>query len=499
MPGAARLGDKAKCPMDAHGCKRCSHSVEGPAVQGSHNVIVNGKPGVRIGDQGIHGLCCGLNKWAAAGGAPTVIINSQPAVRLHDTTLHCGGIGKIVECSSDVIIGNGQGQLFKKAETSNAPLVDDIAANQGRDHALLQQNMEYLAERGLLGTDSNKLSHYAVLFSQQQSQRSLALAAKKEKLAECRALIEEGRKRADHFTGEDRRQLLDTTDRLELNNRAGDLSRLAEDVYNAPGEKPPPIGWKRLSDNPKNLPPDLQDAVWEDQESGFRAALYGSEIGGGKVLAFRGTANKAGWANNFQQGLGYGSGQYELAMDLAKDTKRLYRKDIEITGHSLGGGLASAGSIVTNSPGYSFNGSGLHPNTVKQFSKTRSNGDQLNHAYHVKGEVLTTLQEPALNTVYTPVGTTVRYARQANPISIYKASKGEKPLNLQPVKVYGAVGMQHELPAVDEKGRPVSITRPVDYLGANRIGRHKMKYVITGIEKQIRDDQHAIAHILEAT
>ena len=153
MPGAARLGDKAKCPTDAHGCKRCSHSVQGPAVQGSHNVIVNGKPGVRVGDQGIHGLCCGLNRWAAAQGAPTVFINSQPAVRLNDKTLHCGGVGKIIECSSDVIIGNGQGRLFKKAEATNAPLVEDIAANQGRDHELLQKNMEYLAEQGLLGTD----------------------------------------------------------------------------------------------------------------------------------------------------------------------------------------------------------------------------------------------------------------------------------------------------------------------------------------------------------
>lgn len=56
----------------------------------------------------------------------------------------------------------------------------------------------------------------------------------------------------------------------------------------------------------------------------FELLYYESEIDGSKVLAFRGTANKAGWANNFQQGLGYESVQCELAMDLAKDTKRLY-------------------------------------------------------------------------------------------------------------------------------------------------------------------------------
>jgi uncharacterized Zn-binding protein involved in type VI secretion len=323
-------------------------------VQGSHNVIVNGKPGVRVGDQGIHGLCCGINKWAAAAGAPTVLINAQPAVRLHDTTLHCGGIGKIIECSSDVIIGNGQGQLFKKAETSNAPLVDNITANQGRSHALLQQNMEYLAERGLLGTDSNKLSEHAVLFSQQQSQSALALAAKKEKVAESRALINKGRKHADNLTGKNRQKLVDATDRLERNNCAVERARLADDVDNAPGEKPPLIGWKRLSDNPGNLPPGLQDAVWEDQESGFRAALYESEIDGTKVLAFGETANKAGWANNFQQGLGYQSEQYTRAMRLASQTEKAFPKGFEMSGHSLGKDLTSAGSIATESPGFSF-------------------------------------------------------------------------------------------------------------------------------------------------
>ena len=382
MPGAARLGDKAKCPMDAHGCKRCSHSVQGPAVQGSHNVIVNGKPGVRVGDQGIHGSCCGLNRWAAAQGAPTVFINFQPAVRLNDKTLHCGGVGKIIECSSDVIIGNGQGQLFKRAEVTNAPLVEDIAANQGRDHELVQKNMEYLAEQGLLGTDSNKLSEYAVLFSQQQSQRDLALAAKQERLAERQSLIQQGREHADNHTGEDRQKLLAATDRLELNNRAVERARLADDVYNAPGEKPPPVGWKRLSDNPENLPPGLKDAVWEDPESGFRAALYESEIDGSRVLAFRGTAGKAGWFNNFQQGLGYESEQYNRAIALASKTKDAYPEGLDIAGHSLGGGSTTAASIVTETPGYTYNGSGLHPNTIKAFNKTRADGDQLIHAYH---------------------------------------------------------------------------------------------------------------------
>ena len=34
--------------------------------------------------------------------------------------------------------------------------------------------------------------------------------------------------------------------------------------------------------------------------------------------------------------------------------------------HSLGGGLASAATVVTGTKGYTFNAAGLHANTVKR-------------------------------------------------------------------------------------------------------------------------------------
>lgn len=122
MPGGARLGDKAK-GTDGHGCKVCIHTVVGPAVQGSPNVTINGKPAVRKGDSGIHALCCGPNTWKAAGGSRTVIVNGKPAFRLHDKTAHCGGVGKAVEGSANVIIGDGQAGGFKKAAKNHAPFV----------------------------------------------------------------------------------------------------------------------------------------------------------------------------------------------------------------------------------------------------------------------------------------------------------------------------------------------------------------------------------------
>lgn len=122
MPGGARLGDKAK-GTDGHGCKECIHTVVGPAVQGSPDVIINGKPAIRKGDGGIHALCCGPNTWNAAGGSQTVIVNGKPAFRLHDKTTHCGGVGQAIEGSANVIIGDGQASGFKNAAKNHAPFV----------------------------------------------------------------------------------------------------------------------------------------------------------------------------------------------------------------------------------------------------------------------------------------------------------------------------------------------------------------------------------------
>jgi uncharacterized Zn-binding protein involved in type VI secretion len=122
MPGSARLGDLAK-GTDAHGCKVCTHTVIGPAVQASSNVTVNGRPAVRKGDGGIHMLCCGPNTWKAAAGSRTVAINGIPAFRLHDKTKHCGGTGKSIKASKNVVIGNSQASGFKKAAENDAPFV----------------------------------------------------------------------------------------------------------------------------------------------------------------------------------------------------------------------------------------------------------------------------------------------------------------------------------------------------------------------------------------
>jgi uncharacterized Zn-binding protein involved in type VI secretion len=105
MPPASRVGDKANCPIDAHGKNCCPHNVIGPALSGSPDVSINGKPVLRIGDPGVHSACCGPNTWKCAAGSGTVVVNGLPVARLGDATSHCGGIGTMIEGSPDVSIG----------------------------------------------------------------------------------------------------------------------------------------------------------------------------------------------------------------------------------------------------------------------------------------------------------------------------------------------------------------------------------------------------------
>jgi len=105
MPAAARLGDKSKVDSDSHGCPACPHTATGPAIAGSPDVLINKMPAIRVDDKGVHSPCCGGGTWIAKTGSATVLINGKKAHRKDDQDQHCGGMGKMIEGSSDVNIG----------------------------------------------------------------------------------------------------------------------------------------------------------------------------------------------------------------------------------------------------------------------------------------------------------------------------------------------------------------------------------------------------------
>lgn len=241
---------------------------------------------------------------------------------------------------------------------------------------------------------------------QQQVGDDAARAQLANDLRSQRQLIDQAEAKAQQ-TGNP--ELKATADRLRSEYDALQKSKLAADVYhfdNIEGAKPP-VGWTRassLSDaqlaqyglSRADLNPG-QDAT------GFRAELYlpdKSVFGADArpVLAFRGsTSDLRDWMANGKQGLGQQTDYYDRAMSAAMKLNAATGGDFEITGHSLGGGLASAASAVTGAKTTTFNAAGLHDATAERFlaafGQKPADTSKSVTGYQVQGELLTSLQE----------------------------------------------------------------------------------------------------------
>jgi uncharacterized Zn-binding protein involved in type VI secretion len=101
----SRWGDRSLVPVDVHNKTCCPHTCVGPAITGSPNVLVNNLPALRVTDSGIHAACCGPNTWLALQGSTTVLINNLAAHRVFDLDMHCGGPGRMVQGSPNVLVG----------------------------------------------------------------------------------------------------------------------------------------------------------------------------------------------------------------------------------------------------------------------------------------------------------------------------------------------------------------------------------------------------------
>jgi hypothetical protein len=106
---------------------------------------------------------------------------------------------------------------------------------------------------------------------------------------------------------------------------------------------------------------------------GLKAMIYQDYITGNDqyVLAFAGTDDKIwelefdDWWNNIKQGLGWSAPQYTAAMRIGDAVgDAVGRSQLIVTGHSLGGGLASAAALVADVRADTFNAAGLHEYTL---------------------------------------------------------------------------------------------------------------------------------------
>jgi hypothetical protein len=177
---------------------------------------------------------------------------------------------------------------------------------------------------------------------------------------------------------------------------AKDMAQLSTHVYGK--DMTLPDGYRYLDpateDGRKELASlELKPSDLSPVNSPFRAALYASGPADNPsyVAAFRGTASIDDWGHNMLQAFGMPSESYKKAIDLGTKLAD-YADNASFAGHSLGGGLASAASVVTGKPATIFNADGLNAATTGGFPSLQAPVT----AYHTADDILSTTQDSSI-------------------------------------------------------------------------------------------------------
>jgi hypothetical protein len=175
-----------------------------------------------------------------------------------------------------------------------------------------------------------------------------------------------------------------------------ELALLSADVYRDTAT--PPAGYRVATASDLGAL-GLNPADLTSTQSAFRARVYvtGAGTDAHYVVAFRGSAKASDWSNNLQQGVGLTPNNYRSALALGSKLALVTNANITITGHSLGGGLASAAAIASGRNATTFNSAGLSDSTIRQARNIHDAAgvrttDNVT-AYYVRGEILSTLQD----------------------------------------------------------------------------------------------------------
>lgn len=192
---------------------------------------------------------------------------------------------------------------------------------------------------------------------------------------------------------------------LQATVKAQQMAKLADAVYK-PGTAPP--GWKNITNDPEALKKyGLVPSDFNIPNSNFGSQVYAPDpaVFGDSMkptVAFKGTEHlgptSEDMENNIAQGSGSDSPYYARAVKIGKAIQGSGNAgDIDLTGHSLGGGMAAAAAEASGSPATTFNAAGLNSSTLPLYGASPQTTAITN--YRVDGDILTGMQEGTLGPI----------------------------------------------------------------------------------------------------
>lgn len=151
--------------------------------------------------------------------------------------------------------------------------------------------------------------------------------------------------------------------------------------------------------------PNMVSGILHADESGIRCRIYHDLQGDKFIIGFGGTVPSKvdDWIDNFRQWRGLRSAQYERGVALAGNIRPKCRDKVIVTGHSLGGGIATVAALSGGIKGVVFNPPGIHRKTLAD--ENIDGADELIQRFVVWGEILNQINHIPLQSILLPGST----------------------------------------------------------------------------------------------